>query len=138
MAALDPGYRRVRVPYPDARTAPVHERDLAALAVAALTEPGHERRVHTVPGAHALIVREQVAAIGAAIGREIAVEVIPVDHARAEMYRIMPALAVDTTLRAWEAGIDSAPQVSKIVEEFTGRPAHTFEQWARDHAADFC
>lgn len=31
----------VRVPYADTRTAPIHEQDLAALAVTALTEPGH-------------------------------------------------------------------------------------------------
>src|SRR6266568_8223062 len=31
----------VRVPHPDAQTAPIHEKDLAALAVTALTQPGH-------------------------------------------------------------------------------------------------
>jgi uncharacterized protein YbjT (DUF2867 family) len=34
----------VRLPYPDAQTAPVHEKDMASLAVTALTELGHATR----------------------------------------------------------------------------------------------
>ncbi|MEV5708592.1 NAD(P)H-binding protein [Actinoallomurus sp. NPDC052274] len=38
----------VRNPYPDAQTAPVHEKDMAAPAVTALTEPGHQGQACTV------------------------------------------------------------------------------------------
>jgi uncharacterized protein YbjT (DUF2867 family) len=37
----------VRLPYPDAQTAPVHEKDMAALAVAALIEPVDTSRIAT-------------------------------------------------------------------------------------------
>src|SRR5882757_3626047 len=40
----------VRVPYPDAQTAPIHEKDLAALAVTALTQPGHHGHAYPVWG----------------------------------------------------------------------------------------
>src|SRR5262245_39591835 len=50
----------VRTPYPDAHTAPVHEHDLADIAVAALTRPGHDCTAYTVVGAQSLTVRQQV------------------------------------------------------------------------------
>ncbi|WP_433196617.1 NAD(P)H-binding protein [Nocardia sp. CA-107356] len=128
---------RVRVPYADARTAPIHEKDLAALAVTALTEPGHQGRAYPVWGPEALTLRKQVQRIGAAIGREITFEVIPVEQARVEMGRTMPQIGIDAVLAGWEAGITTSPQVSTVVEEITGQPAHTFAQWAQDHAPDF-
>lgn len=127
----------VRLPYADARTAPIHEKDLAALAVTALTEPGHQGRAYSVWGPESLTLREQVQHIGAAIDREITCEVIPVEQARAELGKTMPAIGVDAVLAGWAAGRTTAPQVSTVIEEVTGRPAHTFAQWARDHAADF-
>ncbi|GGL07876.1 NAD(P)H-binding protein [Nocardia jinanensis] len=127
----------VRVPYPEARTAPIHERDLAALAVTALSEPGHARRAYSAWGPEALTLRQQVQHIGAAIGREIAFEVVSVEQARADLSEIMPAIGVDAVLAGWQAGAAEPPEVSTIVEEITGRPGRTFAQWAVDHAHDF-
>ncbi|GAA5194377.1 NAD(P)H-binding protein [Rugosimonospora acidiphila] len=127
----------VRLPYPDAQTAPVHERDLAALAVAALTGPGHARRAYTVHGPESLTLRRQVEHLGDAIGREVRVEVVSPDEARASLGRIVPPAAVDATLGLWEAGTRAPAEVSTVVEEITGRPGYDFAQWARDHAEDF-
>ncbi|WP_433757673.1 NAD(P)H-binding protein [Nocardia sp. CA-135398] len=127
----------VRMPYPDARTAPIHEKDLAALAVTALTEPGHHGQAYTVWGPESLTLREQVQQIGAAIDREIVFEVISDDEARAELSKTMPEIGVEAVLAGWKAGITEPPQISTVIEDITGRPAHTFAQWARDHAHDF-
>lgn len=127
----------VRLPYPDAQTAPIHEKDMAALAVTALTEPGHLGRAYPVWGPESLTLRQQVRYIGEAIGRDIAIETIPVEQARAELGKTLPAPAADAVLAGWKAGTTAPAQVSTIVEEVTGRPAHTFAQWARDHANDF-
>ncbi len=127
----------VRLPYPEARTAPIHEKDLAALAVTALTEPGHRGQAYTVWGAESLTLREQVRQIGAAIDREIAFEVISDEQARVELGKTMPEIGVEAVLAGWKAGVTEPPQVSTIVEDLTGRPAHTFAQWAQDHALDF-
>jgi len=127
----------VRVPYPDAQTAPIHEKDMAALAVTALTEPGHEQRAYTVAGPESLTLRQQVEHIGAALGRTIALEVISAEAARAELARTMPPIGVETILRMWAAGDGRPAAVSAVVQEITGHPAHTFAAWARDHADDF-
>lgn len=127
----------VRLPYPDAETAPVHEKDLAALAVTALTEPGHHGRGYVVTGPESLTLRRQVQHIGDAIGRDIAVEQNTVEQARAELAKTMPAFGVESVLTGWEAGTLTPAPVLTTIEEVTGRPAHTFAQWANDHAADF-
>ena len=127
----------VRAPYPDAQTAPVHEKDMAALAVAALTEPGHERQAYTVYGPESLTLRQQVEQIGDAIGRTIAFEVLSVEDARVELGKTMPPIGVETILRLWAAGNGTPARVSTIVPEITGQPAQTFARWASDHADDF-
>jgi uncharacterized protein YbjT (DUF2867 family)/AcrR family transcriptional regulator len=127
----------VRLPYPDAQTAPVHEEDIAALAVAALTEPGHEYQAYTVYGPRSLTLREQARQIGDAIGREIRVEVTTPEQARADLGKTMPPIGVEAIMRGWEAGIGEPARISVIVEKITGRPARTFAEWAVDHADDF-
>jgi uncharacterized protein YbjT (DUF2867 family) len=127
----------VRVPYPEAQSSPIHEKDMAALAVTALTEPGHEQQAYTVHGPESLTLRQQVEHIATATGRDIAFEVLSVEEGRAELGRTMPPMGVEAIMRAWAAGNGAPAQVSTIVEKITGRPAHTFAQWARDHADDF-
>ncbi|MFC5829243.1 NAD(P)H-binding protein [Nonomuraea insulae] len=127
----------VRLPYPEALSAPVSERDMAALAVTALTERGHGRQAYTVYGPQALTLREQVGHIGTAVGRQIPIEVVTPEQARADLGRTMPAMGVEAIMHAWSAGAEAVPETSVIVEELTGRPAQTFAEWARDHAGDF-
>ncbi|MEV6032256.1 NAD(P)H-binding protein [Nonomuraea sp. NPDC052116] len=127
----------VRLPYPEAETAPIHEKDLAALAVTALTESGHERLAYTVYGVESLTLRRQVEHIGEAIGRAIAVEVVSEAQAREEMGRTTPAVGVEVIMKQWAARDGIPAQTSTAVEKVTGRPARTFAEWAVDHADDF-
>jgi len=126
----------VRVPYPEAWAAPIHEKDLAAIAVTALTEPGHDGRAYSAFGPEVLTVRDQVRHIGVALGREIAIEVISDEQARVELRGTMPPFAVDAVLAGWWAGTTTRPEVS-VITDITGRPAHSFAQWAADHRDDF-
>jgi uncharacterized protein YbjT (DUF2867 family) len=127
----------VRLPYPDAQTAPVHEKDMAALAVTALTEPGHGHQAYAVYGPQSLTLRRQVEYIGDAIGRKIRLEKISPEQARTELGQRMPPIGAETILRAWAAGNGTPARTSVIVEKITGHAAHTFAQWAADHADDF-
>ena len=128
---------KVRLPYPDAQSAPVHESDLAALAVTALATGGHRGKAYTLLGPQSLTLREQVAAIAAAIHRPITVEVVPEQAAQAEMAQTMPDFAVTAILRNW-AGAGAMPaETSSLIPQIVGRPARTFAEWAVDHADDF-
>jgi uncharacterized protein YbjT (DUF2867 family) len=127
----------VRLPWPDAQTAPVHEKDIAALAVAALTGHAHSRQAYTVYGPQSLTLRQQVAHIGDAIGREISLSVIAAGQARQELAASTSPAAADAVMGAWQAGNGGPAPTSVIAEKITGRPARTFAEWAADHADDF-
>src|SRR5262249_42719379 len=66
----------VRWPYAAAPTAPIHERDIAAVAVRALREPGHEGAEYVLTGPESLSQRAQVNTIGEVIGRSLRYEEI--------------------------------------------------------------
>ncbi|MGN5378344.1 hypothetical protein ACQ4WX_15050 [Streptomyces lasalocidi] len=54
-----------------ARTAPVHENGIAAVAERTLLDGGHEGAVHRPAGPQPITDAEQVAVVGAAVGREL-------------------------------------------------------------------
>jgi uncharacterized protein YbjT (DUF2867 family) len=125
----------VRWPYADAPTAPIHERDVAAVAVRALLEDGYEGKEYVLTGPESLSQREQVATIGGVIGRPLRLEEITPEEARRELP--FPAPALDMLLKAWAATIGYPALVTSTVEEVTGRPARTFRDWVSDHAVEF-
>ena len=127
----------VRWPYLGVPTAPIDERDIAAVAVRALCEEGHAGAEYVLTGPQSLTQFEQVATIGRAIGRSLRIEEITPDEARHELLTIMPLPVVNMLLNAWAAGAGQPALVTSTVEEITGSPARTFLEWASDHAAEF-
>jgi len=127
----------VRWPYLAAPTAPIDERDIAAVAVRALCEDGHAGAEYVMTGPQSLSQLEQVATIGRVIGRSLRIEEISPDEARRELLTIGPLPAVNMLLRAWAAAIGQPAHVTSIVAEITGAPPKTFLEWATDSAAEF-
>lgn len=120
-----------------AATAPVHERDVAAVAVRPLCEDRHHGGDYVLTGPQSLTQREQLAIIGDAIGRDLVFDEVSPDVARGEVLATWPASAAHMLLSAYGAAVDRPALVTSTVEEITGTPARTFRQWAIDHAADF-
>ncbi|MET9295339.1 NAD(P)H-binding protein [Streptomyces sp. NPDC003077] len=144
-------HRVVRHPHPDAAWFPVHERDIADVAVAALLDDGHVGAAYTLNGPGPISLRDQADAIASAIGEEIRFEKVTPEEAR-ELYRRQGGFAAANAdfLLGFEdyegnpadphalADFDPAalgPQPT--AQQVTGIPARTFAQWARDHADDF-
>jgi uncharacterized protein YbjT (DUF2867 family) len=127
----------VRWPYASAATAPIHEQDIAAVAVRALCEDGHAGAEYVLTGPQSLSQAEQVYTIGNVIGRSLRMEEISPDDARRECLSQMPLFVANMLLNAWAAALGQPALVTSIVEEVTGTPARTFLEWATDHAADF-
>ena len=119
----------------EAQTAAVHEHDIAAVAVRALCEAGHDGRDYVLTGPESLTQREQLAIIGDTIGRALVFEDVPDDIVRREL--LTPASVADMLLSAYAVAVDRPAFVTSTIEEVTGTPARTFRQWATDHAADF-
>ncbi|WP_329050880.1 NAD(P)H-binding protein [Amycolatopsis sp. NBC_01488] len=136
----------VRDPFPDSHAALIHEADIAAVAVRALTSSGHIGATHTLTGAESLTVRDQVSAIGRVAGRPVRVETQDLDDYRRELTaafearglgRVGSAEVIEARIRRLAALVDRPQPTTETVLEVTGRPARTFAEWAEDHAEDF-
>jgi len=127
----------VRWPYLSAPTAPIDERDIAAVAVRALTEQGHDRREYVLTGPQSLTQHEQIATIGRVIGRALKIEEISRDEARRAWAAVMPAAVADMLMDAWAAALGQPAYMTSGVQEITGTPPRTFADWTTDNAAAF-
>ena len=128
----------VRWFYADAATAPVHESDIAAVAVRAMCDEGHDGREHLLTGPASLTQREQLQIIGDAIGRRLRFEELSREAAREQMIAMtFPPQAADMLLNAYAAAVGQPALVASTVLEVTGAPARSFHDWAMHHARDF-
>ncbi len=127
----------VRWPYGAAETAPIDERDIAAVAARALCEDGHTGGDYVLTGPESLSQADQVSAIGAAIGRRIRFDELSPEEFRREMADRMPGPVADMLLAAWRATIGHPAFVTSTVADVVGSPPRTFRQWVADHADAF-
>jgi uncharacterized protein YbjT (DUF2867 family) len=138
--------RVVRWPFPNQPGVPIHEADIAAVAVAALLEDGHAGKIYPMTGPEKITPRDQVRAIAAAIGDDIHFEVTTREQAKKGVNWHDPTAAgiADFVLgfEAESLGYSAEEWADSLqplttVQDVTGQPARTFAQWARDHAEDF-
>jgi uncharacterized protein YbjT (DUF2867 family) len=127
----------VRLPFAAVRTATIDPADIAEVAALALITRHHEGRIYPVSGPHSLTPADQIAILGRALGRTLRFEAQPDDEARTEMSKSMPAPYVDALFRFYVDGTLDESKVLPTVQAVTGRPPHTFGQWAASHAGDF-
>jgi uncharacterized protein YbjT (DUF2867 family) len=127
----------VRWPYAAAETAPIDERDIAAVAARALLEGRHAGGDYVLTGPESLSQAAQVHAIGDAIGRPLRFEELSPDEFRRETAGTWPGGVAEMLLAAWRAALGRPAFVTSAVHEILGSPPRTFYQWAADHAAAF-
>ena len=127
----------VRWPYGSAETAPIDERDIAAVAVRALLDNGHAGRSYVLTGPSSLTQIDQVNAIGEALGRRLRFEELTPDGFRQAMAGRWPERVVEMLLAAWGATLGHRAYVTSTVAEVTGAHARSFRDWARDHVGAF-
>ncbi|GHO46750.1 SDR family oxidoreductase [Ktedonospora formicarum] len=127
----------VRWPFAAAARSLIHEKDVAAVAVRALTSAQHHGAKYDLTGPQVLTQAEQVRAIGDAIGRPLRYEETSPEVARQQMLAYFPPATVDGMIKAWGSLVEHPERMSHTVEEVTGTPAHPYSEWARDHVHDF-
>jgi uncharacterized protein YbjT (DUF2867 family) len=127
----------VRWPYGAAETAPIDERDVAAVVARTLYEDGHAGADYVLTGPDSLSQAEQVSIIGDVLGRRIRFEELTPDEFRRETAGTWPPPVVDMLLDAWGATIGQPAFVTSTVADVLGAPARTFRQWVADHADAF-
>ncbi|MGY0235773.1 NmrA family NAD(P)-binding protein [Longispora urticae] len=128
----------VREAFARTRSALVHETDIGAVAATVLVEGGYAGRTLTLTGPEAVTRPEKVRTIAEAIGREVRYVELSEAEARArwagEGY---PAEVIEFFVEVHGNTPEIGYTVVPTVEQVTGRPARSFEQWAAEHADAF-
>ncbi|GIF26709.1 uncharacterized protein YbjT (DUF2867 family) [Actinoplanes tereljensis] len=119
-------HRVLRTAFPDAITAPVHERDIVEVAVRALLTDS-QNTAYVVLGAGPVAIRDQVAATAEALGGPVRLEQVDVATYRAELTAHLPESLADRLIGA-DGSVPPLPAALAIdaVPELLGRRALTF------------
>ena len=126
----------IYLPVGNAQLAFIDIRDIAAVAVKALTEPGHEGREYALTGPAEVSYAEAAAVMSEVSGRQIRFVDVPESAARQAMLGAhMPEWLVDVMmeLHAWSKA-NRESEITTTVQDVLGRPARTFREFARDYA----
>jgi uncharacterized protein YbjT (DUF2867 family) len=128
----------VAMPAPQAGRSLIHERDIADVAVLALLDDSHTGKKYVLTGPQVLTQDEQIAAIGAEVGKQLVVEEQTAEQARQAMLAAGADEAfVGPAIQYWQSLVDDPEPVVPTYAELTGRPGRTFEQWAHEHRDAF-
>lgn len=126
-----------RSPFGDARTAPVHERDIAAVAARALLTDELVGEKPLFSGPESLSYADRARIIGEVRGEPVRFAELSHDEARQEWLRAgVPPHAVEARLRMF-AKLVGRPHEISPVDPVLGRPGLTFAQWVADHTDTF-
>jgi uncharacterized protein YbjT (DUF2867 family) len=121
------------------KIAMVDARDVAAVAVAALTSDDHVGKTYTITGPEALSFQEVAAKLSDVTGRRVTYQDVPLATVRQELVAAsIPSWLVDVRLEFATALRDGyAVVVTDTVQAVTGQPARTFDAFVCEHAALF-
>ncbi|MFJ9379601.1 NAD(P)H-binding protein [Streptomyces sp. NPDC101455] len=130
--------RTVRALYGTSPNACVDPRDIAEVAVRALTEESHAGHAYTLTGPRALTAVDQARELGRLLGISLRFEELAPDEARAALCGRWPPPVVEALLASAERQKAGAKaRVEDTVEMVTGRQARSFRRWAQDHIEAF-
>ncbi len=122
-----------RIPFIDAR-------DIAAVAAATLTQPGHEGQKYVLTGPAALSYREVADILSEVTGRRVEYVADSLDEARERMLRAgAPPWSVESALAlaAYQRAGGPTAVVHNTVQRIVDRPPRSFAEFARDYVASF-
>lgn len=127
----------INLPLQNGRVSMVDLRDVAAVAVKALTESGHEGKIYEITGAEALSYNDVAQKLSTAIGHQIRFVNISPETAKIGMIQSgMPEWAADMMITLYtQESKDSNAKVTNTVYEVTGKAPNTFDQFAQEFAS---
>jgi uncharacterized protein YbjT (DUF2867 family) len=117
----------------------IDPRDVAAVAVAALTSSKHEGQTYTLTGPELLSVPDQAAQLGDLLGRTVNTIDLPLHTVREQMLVSgMDHAFVDVVIHGAEFVRDGGNAVlTDDAQRVMGRPPRSFRTWAEDHRNAF-
>ncbi|MCR3751584.1 NAD(P)H-binding protein [Lentzea californiensis] len=121
--------------FPEAQVAPVHEDDIADVAVVALTEKKLQDEIVDLTGPESLTFRQELEIVGEVLGRKLVINGLTREEGEAQMSNFVPPPVLTSLLNQWEAAVGVVADTSATAERVTGKPARTFRQWVEEHAS---
>ena len=127
------------LPMESARIASIDVGDVADVAAAVLTGPGHEGKTYPLTGPEALSMADVAERLSRATGKSIRyANVAPEDAKKAQLVAGVPPYLVDALAELFaERRKGKEAQVYPTVQNLLGRPALRFAEFAARHAAIF-
>ncbi|WP_369144846.1 NAD(P)H-binding protein [Streptomyces sp. R44] len=125
------------LPYPHAHSDPIHERDVAEAAFAALTEPRLRGSSYLLTGPESLDFTEQLAILAEVTGRPARYTTVTPKEWKKSVAPFIPERFADALLSYWSSHDGRPTPLTNTIEDLTGHPARTFTTWAEDHAEEF-
>lgn len=129
----------IYLPMKQGRIGMIDVRDIAAAAQAVLRGSGHEGKSYVLTGPRSISVNDVAAALTEALGKPVHYFDVPPEAAKQFMVGMgVPEWIADGFSELFEEfAINWGDHVSPSVEQLTGRPAISIEQFARDFAGAF-
>lgn len=125
----------VQLPGAQGREAPIDPADVAAVAVAALTTPGHEGKAYDLTGPELLTYGDMMEKLSAAIQKPLTYVDIAETEARRRFEAAgIPAPYVESILAHFVGVRAGCMTIASGVADVLGRPPRTFDAWARSVA----
>jgi uncharacterized protein YbjT (DUF2867 family) len=123
------------MPVGDGKVSFIDTRDIAAVAVEALTADNHAGNIYELTGPETYSHQEMAGMLAEATGKEITFVDVSEDAARnAMLSRHTPEPIADALLELYAAHkAGKSARVTDTVQQVTGREPHTFRQFAKDY-----
>ena len=118
----------------------VDARDVASVAVAALKDPSHAGRIYTVTGTESLSFPQIADRLGHILGKPVRYHDITANEARGWLQaKGLSPVMIEAKLELWDACASNMLNVApnSVVQDVTGRPPRTLEDFIHDYKARF-
>jgi uncharacterized protein YbjT (DUF2867 family) len=118
----------------------VDARDVASVAVAALKDPSHAGRIYTVTGSESLSFPQIADRLSHILGKPVRFQDITANEARGWLQgKGLSPVMIEAKLELWDACASNMLNVApnSVVQDVTGRPPRTLEDFIHDYKARF-
>ena len=130
----------IYVPFGDGRLGMIDTRDIVDSAVAVLVQNGgHEGKEYTLTGPQSISFHDVATTLSSTLGKDVSYVSVPPDAARQAMTGMgMPEWTVDGYVELMEGFSQNyANRTTVEVEQLTGHPPRSFQQFAQDFRQAF-
>ena len=119
----------------------IDTRDIAAVAVVTLTQPGHLGKKYVITGSEAISYRQATEIIGAAIGKRLRYIDESFDEARARLMQAGQSswlIESSLALAAYQRAGGPTETINSVVADLTGKPPRLHLRGVRSDNFGFC